>query len=152
MMAMTTTETSGSRTVLFVLSRVVGAALLGAMGGIHVYLWAQGYKSIALIGILFLLNGIGGGVLMLGTLATPNRFLALVAALGSLFTLGTLAALLLSLTTGLFGFQESMAAPLVTTTIVVEAAGVLVLAALAAFAFRAFGLLGNVSNGSGVKV
>lgn len=142
-MAMATETTSAGRTVLFVLSRVVGAGLLGAMAGIHVYLWVQGYKVVPVIGPLFLLNGIGGGVLAVATLATPNRFLGLIAALGSLFTLGSLGALALSLTVGLFGFQESMVAPLVTTSILVESAGVLVLAALAVLGVRAFGLVGS---------
>jgi hypothetical protein len=131
----TATGLSTSRTVLFVLGRVVGAGLLGAMAGIHVYLWEDGYRTVSTIGPLFLINGIVGALLVIAVLVTPGRWLGWLSALSALFTLGTLGALALSLTTGLFGFTESMVAPLVTTTIVVEAAGVVELAALAALAW-----------------
>jgi hypothetical protein len=124
-----------SRTVTLILLRIVGAGLLAAMAAIHLYLWADGYRSVPTIGLLFMLNGIGGGILTLAVLAAPKRFLAIVAALSSLFTLGTLGALILSLTVGLFGFLESMAAPLATTTLIVESLGVVVLAGLAVYAF-----------------
>ena len=50
----------------------------------------------------------------------------------ALFTAGTLAALLASLTGDVFGFKECLGAPLVVTTIIVEAAGTVVLTALTA--------------------
>lgn len=121
------------------LLRAVGAGLLLAMGGIHWWLWAyDSYQEINIIGPLFLLNAIGGAVLAIAVLATPRRFLVAVAALSWLFTVGTLLALVLSLTLpgGLFGFTEFIGAPLVTTAIGVEAAGILELAALAVVARR----------------
>jgi hypothetical protein len=112
--------------------RIVGAGLVGAMAGIHLYLWTQGYQDVPTVGPLFLLNGIVGAVLTVAVPVMPARPLPFVAALTALFTAGTLGALVLSLTIGLFGFVETLATPLVPTTIVVESAGVLVLAALAA--------------------
>jgi hypothetical protein len=126
------------RAVTLVALRILGAGLLGAMAGIHLYLWTQGYQDVPTIGPLFLLNGIIGALLTIGVLAaptTPVTLLPAVAAAATLFTAGTLGALVLSLTVGLFGFVESLATPLVPSTIGVEAAGVLVLAALAGVSF-----------------
>lgn len=123
------------RSVLILL-RIVGAGLLLAMAGIHFYLWLDaGYRTISLIGPLFLLNTIGGVVLALALLAVPARLLTVTATLSALFTLGTLGALLLSLTpSGLFNFQESMLAPLVPATMWVESIGVVELVVLTVLA------------------
>jgi hypothetical protein len=105
----------------------LGALLLLAMGGIHLYLVVfSGFDG--LIGTLFILNAIGGLVLAVAILASPRRFLFLVSLLSLLFMAGTLAALLISLTpAGFLGVREQMSAQLVTETIVVEAVGTLVL-------------------------
>ena len=60
--------------------------------------------------------------------------LPVAAALGALLCLGTLGALLVSTTVGLFGFVESTKAQLWWTSFWVEAAGFVVLAWLAAAA------------------
>lgn len=127
-----TSRTGGYRTPLVVLLQIVGAGLLLAMAGIHFYLWLEsGYRDIMPIGPLFLANTVGGVLLAVALLATPRRYFTLVALLSLLFDAGTLAALGISLTSsGLFGFQESIQAPLVPTTIWVEGAGVVVLLVL----------------------
>lgn len=134
-----------ARSLALTALRIGGAGLVGAMAGIHLYLWTQGYQDVPTIGVLFLLNGIAGAVLAVAVLATPARPLPLVAAVTALFTAGTLGALVLSLTVGLFGFVESLATPLVPSTIAVESAGVLVLAALTALS--AGSLLGRRPGG-----
>ncbi|MFE0650968.1 hypothetical protein ACFVZH_20505 [Streptomyces sp. NPDC059534] len=111
--------------------RLAAAGLTATMGAIHLSLWTDGYRDLATIGGLFLLNGILGCLLAAALLLTPYRWLGLVAATTALFTAGTLGALFLSLTTGLFGFQESADAELVRPTVAVETAGVLVLTTLA---------------------
>ncbi len=116
--------------------RIVGAALLAATAGIHLDLWLDGYRDIETIGPMFLLNVVAGFGLALLLLVTPHRFLPWVAALGALASLGTLGALLLSTTVGLFGFVESTAAPLWWESFWVELAGVVVLGALAILAAR----------------
>lgn len=116
--------------------RVVGAVLLAAMGWIHLDLWLDGYQNIDVIGPAFLLNTIGGFGLAALLLVTPRRFLPWVAALGALFCVGTLGALIVSTTVGLFGFIESTAAPLWWESFWVELAGFVVLAALAVLAAR----------------
>jgi hypothetical protein len=116
--------------------RLVGAALLVAMGWIHLHLYNTGYRTVATIGPLFLLNAVLGAVAALVVLVVPRRWLGWASLVGAVLQASTLGALLLSLTVGLFGFHESTKAPLVTTTIVVELAGAVVLLALAVREFR----------------
>src|SRR5689334_5693262 len=113
----TTTRPAGAPPAVAVTVRLVGAALLLAMAGIHLYLWQTGYKDIHLIGPAFLLNAILGALAAVAVLLTPRRWLAWICLLAGLLELGTLGALLLSLTVGLFGFFESWSAPLATWTI-----------------------------------
>jgi predicted lipoprotein with Yx(FWY)xxD motif len=104
--------------------RVTGAGLLIAAAVIHLDLYLTGYRSIPVIGGLFLLQvivGFGVGVVML---ATGSR---VAAAAGALFALATLGGYLLSVWSGLFGFTE------IRTTAGI-AAGVIEVAAFAALA------------------
>ena len=128
---MTGSHTAAGAHIELGIERVLGAALLAAMGGLHLYLWLNGYSDLGLIAQLFLLNVIGSGLLALVLLTSPRRFLTLAAGIGSVFTLGTLLALVLSLTVSLLGFREDLHAHLVPTTLVVESAGTLMLAVLA---------------------
>lgn len=107
--------------------RIVGAALLVTMGAIHLKLWFDGYRSVPWIGPLFLVNAVLGALAALAVLLTPTRWFGWISLLAGLLMLGTLGGLLLSLTVGLFGFYESMSAPLVVPTIAVESAGAVVL-------------------------
>ena len=118
-------------TAMTLAGRLVGAALLAGMAGIHLYLYLDGYRTVRTIGPLFLLNTGLGGLAMLAVLVAPRRWLGWASLAGALLQAGTLGALLLSLTVGLLGFRESTNAPLVTPTIVVELAGAIVLVALA---------------------
>jgi len=125
---------TGNSTGLLWGLRIVGALLLAAMGWIHLDLWLDGYDNIDVIGPAFLLNVIAGFGLAALLLVTPRRFLHLFAALGALFCLGTLGALLISTWWGLFGFKETTAASLWWESFWVELAGFVVLAALATLA------------------
>lgn len=116
--------------------RLVGAVLLAVMGWLHLDLWLDGYRNIDVIGPAFMLNAIAGFGLALLLLVAPRRLVWLVAALGALTALGTLAGLLLSTTVGLFGFVETTAAPLWWESFWVEVAAVVVLAVLAVEARR----------------
>jgi hypothetical protein len=118
------------------LLRLVGAALLVAIAVIHAYLWQQGYDGIEVIGPAFLVQtvlGIGGALLLL---VAPPRWVTWAALLGAAFAAGSLAALVVSTTVGLFGFVETTAATLWWESFWVEAAAVVVLAALAVLARR----------------
>jgi hypothetical protein len=128
-------STRPSTTVLWGL-RIVGAALLAVMGWIHLDLWLTGYRTIAVIGPAFLLNVIAGFGLAVLLLVTPRQFLPWVATLGALTCLGTLTALVVSTTVGLFGFVETTAASLWWESLWVEIATVVVLAVLAVVSAR----------------
>ena len=118
----------GSGAVVWAL-RLLGAVLLLAISAIHFYLWSEGYDGIDVIGPAFLLQsvlGVGGAGLLL---ITPARWLHRVAALDWLFAAGSLAALLISTTVGLFGFVETTTATLWWETLWVEIAAIVVLGA-----------------------
>jgi predicted lipoprotein with Yx(FWY)xxD motif len=113
--------------------RAAGAGLLIAAGAIHLDLYLTGYRTIPVIGWLFLLQVIAAFGLGLAVLATGGRPVIagrLVAAGGAGFALATLGGYLLSVWAGLFGFRE------VRTTAGVVA-GVIEVAAFAALAVLA---------------
>ncbi|SFO43329.1 hypothetical protein SAMN05660359_03442 [Geodermatophilus obscurus] len=134
----TATRTPRTGTAIAVL-RLAGAALLAAIAVIHVHLWQQGYSGIDVIGPAFLVQsvlGFGGALLLLGA---PPRLVPWAAALGAAFAAGSLAALLLSTTVGLFGFVETTLATLWWESFWVEAAAVVVLLVLAVLTARRAG-------------
>lgn len=106
--------------------RVASAVALLAMGGIHVYLVFDGVGG--LLGALFVLNGIGAVVLATAMTVVRGRLLLLATVLSLLFMIGTLLALVLALTVGLFGIHEVLSFTLVPATLVVESVGAVVLA------------------------
>ncbi|NEM08661.1 hypothetical protein [Geodermatophilus normandii] len=134
------TATRTSRTgVAIALLRLAGAALLAAIAVIHGYLWQQGYSGIDVIGPAFLVQavlGVGGALLLLGV---PPRLVPWAATLGALFAAGSLAALVVSTTVGLFGFVETTAATLWWESFWVEAAAVVTLVALVILTTRRAG-------------
>jgi hypothetical protein len=114
--------------------RILSALALLAMSGIHLYLVFDGVGGV--LGVLFVLNAIGGLFLAVAVLAAPRRFLLLASLLSLLFMVGTLLALVLALTVGLFGITETLDFTLVPTTLVVESIGVIVLAVTTVLAYR----------------
>jgi predicted lipoprotein with Yx(FWY)xxD motif len=117
---------AGSRR-LGLLLRIAGTWLLWATAGLHLDLYLTGYRTIPVIGWLFLLQVIAGLGLGALVLVTGSR---LAAAAGALFALSTLGGYLLSVQFGLFGFRE------VRTTAGIVA-GIIEVAAFAAFAVYA---------------
>jgi hypothetical protein len=116
--------------------RVVGAGLLLGIAGIHAYLWQQGYREIDVIGPAFLLQSVLGGAGAVAVLLAPRRLLPGAAVLGAVFAVGSLIALVLSTTVGLFGFVESTQAQYWWESLWVESAAAVVLTALAVLAWR----------------
>ena len=107
-----------------------GALLMLASAVIHVRLWADGgYQGIAVIGPLFLAQGVAA-ILLAVALGVFRRLGLIMAGAGLLAA--TAVGLLLSVHVGLFGFQESMAAPYAGMSLVVEFAGAVLLAVAAA--------------------
>lgn len=82
-----------------------GLAAAGALlsAAVHLDLYAGGFRDIATIGPLFMLNAIAGLAIGLVLLCWPHWLPALAAA-G--FGVATLVAFYLSVTIGLFGWQE----------------------------------------------
>ncbi len=115
--------------------RVLGATLLAAMAGIHLYLWGVRYRYIDWLGPLFLVKVLAGVLLGLAVTSVLRRWLAAVAALGALLQAGTLAGLVLLVWVGVFGFLESTRATLFWPSVFVEVAGAVVLAVLAVLAY-----------------
>jgi len=104
--------------------RVAGAGLLVWIGIIHWLLWHDGYKFIPTSGPFFLVDAIAGVLLAVLVLAWPRPLVGLVSA-G--FVASTIAALLISLQFGLFGFHESTSASYVGLSLVIEPVAVLIL-------------------------
>ncbi len=104
--------------------RLIGAGLLVATGAIHLDLYLTGYRTIPMIGWLFLLQVIVAFFLAAAVGLIGSR---LAAAAGALFALATLGGYLLSIWFGLFNFREIR-----TTAGIV--AGVLEVAAFAVLA------------------
>jgi predicted lipoprotein with Yx(FWY)xxD motif len=120
--------------------RVAGAGLLIAAGAIHLDLYLTGYRTIPVIGWLFLLQVIAAFGLGLAVLAIGGRRAGiagrLAAAAGAGFALATLGGYLLSVWTGLFGFTEVRTTAGIVAG-VIEVAAFAVLAALALAPARA---------------
>ncbi len=107
--------------------RIAGAALLGWIGWMHWVLWQQeGYKHIPTSGPFFLVDAIAAVLLAIALLAWPRPLIGLASA-G--FTASTILALVISLTVGLFGFNESMSANYVVEALVLECVAVVILLA-----------------------
>lgn len=107
-----------------------GALLALGSGIIHLRLWADGgYQGIAVIGPLFLVQGVAGALLAVA-LAGFRRLWLMVA--GAALLAATASGLLLSVYVGLFGFRDSLAAPYAGMSLAEEVAGVVLLVAAAA--------------------
>jgi predicted lipoprotein with Yx(FWY)xxD motif len=108
--------------------RLAGAGLLIASGAIHLDLYVTGYRSIPVIGRLFLFQVIAAFVLAVVVLASGSR---LAAAAGAGFAVATLGGYLLSVWIGLFGFKEVRTTAGIVAGLI-EVAAFAVLAILAA--------------------
>src|SRR3954468_15376071 len=113
--------------------RVLGAALLAGNGWVHWHLDDIGYATVPTIGPLFRLNAVLAVLLAVAVLVTPMPWWRYACAAGALLQIGTLAGLGLRRTVGIMGFTESLDAPDLPLSVIVEAAGfvVLVIGALA---------------------
>ena len=119
--------------VLWVM-RILSAVLLLAAGGIHLFLVFWGVGGI--LGVMFVVNGIGGILLAVAMLVLRGRLLQLATVLSLLFMIASLLALILALTVGLFGITETWDFMLVPQTVIVESIGVVVLAVTTVVMFR----------------
>ena len=115
---------------------LAGAVLVLLSGLIHLKLWVNGgYQDISVIGPLFLAQGIVG-ILLAVALAVFRRLWLVLAGAG--YCIATAAGLLISVNFGLFGFQDSLAVPYATSSMIEEfiGGGVLLVAAAVFLAAR----------------
>jgi hypothetical protein len=123
-----------SRQVFVRTMRVLSAIVLFAIAGIHLFLVFDGVGGV--LGVSFVVNAVAGVVLGIGMLALHGTLLRVAAVLSLLFIVGTMLALILALTVGLFGIRETWGFTLVPQTIVVESIGIVVLGLTLAAALR----------------
>jgi hypothetical protein len=107
---------------------VLGAALVAWSGAIHLHLWIVGYRHIRIIGPLFLAQAISAFIIALAVVVSRWASAALV---GAALLASTSAGLLLSAWRGVFGFQDSLGSPFAGLSLLVEGAGIVVLAGAA---------------------
>jgi hypothetical protein len=125
--------------------QVLSALLLLTMGGIHLYLAIKGAGSLE---TSFVLNAVGGLVLAIAIVVLRGRLLLLASVLSTLFMAGTLLALVLALTVGLFGIGEVLSYRPVPPTLAVESIGTIVLAVTTVLLYRT--MRGSLTRSRGV--
>jgi hypothetical protein len=125
--------------------RYVGALALLAMAVIHLEQYASAdYYDIPTIGTLFLLNFIGGTALAVGLMSPLERIangrfrplVVLLALAGAAMAAVSIAFLLISENTTLFGFHESGYRPAIVLALISEGVAAVCLGAFAAMRRR----------------
>jgi hypothetical protein len=127
--------------------RVLSVLFLLTMGGIHLYLALKGAGSLE---TPFWLNAVGGLVLAVAIVVLRGRLLLLASVLSTLFMAGTLLALVLALTVGLFGIHEVLSYQPAQITLVVESIGTIVLAVTTALLYQT--MRGRLTQSRAVRV
>lgn len=124
------TASGATATVCF----VAGALLMLGLGYLHFHLWQSlGYRHIPKIGPLFLVQSVGALLLGLSLLALRRVWVAFV---GTVFVVSTMLGFLVSVTHGLFGFQDSWSAPFAAESFVLDIAVAVVLLVAVALCLR----------------
>ena len=99
-------------------ANVAGATMLVATGEIHGYLFlAQGYHAVPIIGPLFAVQAVAALALGLVLVGPARRSLRLA---GAALAASSAGGFLLSDAVGLFGFDDTFAAPRAVLALVVE--------------------------------
>ena len=117
-------------TITKLATRIALSASLAVSGGVHAYLYVNGYRDIPTVGPAFLLQGSAFCALAVLILVGGPAWLRLAAAIGAA---GSLLAFALSRTVGLFGFTETgwQPAPYAIISVVAEVLTILIVAATA---------------------
>ena len=104
-----------------------GAFITVYSGYLHLYLWGRQpypYRAIPTIGPLFLIQGIVAILIGLLVIATRRLYAVL---LGAGLMVVSVAALVIDVEVGMFGFQDSWQVPYATSTLYEEIVGAVVL-------------------------
>jgi hypothetical protein len=113
------------RPASFWLLYLIDAGLLVASGLIHLHLWDIAYRHVKTLDQLFLVQVAACLVLAIALLATRHL---LVVAAAWLLMAGTIVGFLLARSVGIFGFKLTFTSGLANTVLIVEIAGVIMLA------------------------
>ena len=107
--------------------RYLGALATLVVGAVHLQQYADFIADVPTIGVLFLLNGLGAGVLAI-MLVTRGAVLGAVGALG--LSASALVSLMISMSDrGLFDYIEPAFRPAVVVSVAAEVAAIVLLAA-----------------------
>ena len=121
-----------------------GAACAVYSGYIHLYLWGRQqypYRDIPTIGPLFLVQGVVA--ILIGLLIIISRRVGALL-IGAGLMVVSVAALVIDVEVGMFGFKDSWAVPYVKSTLYEEIAGAVLL--LVAAGFLAYSVLPGLSR------
>jgi hypothetical protein len=127
---------AASRRAVATVLIVVGALATAWSGVVHLKLWNQhnGYRQLAVVGNMFLLQGIACLVLALAVVVLRRLVVVLLAAVLMAASIG---GLVISLRRTLFGYHEYGDAPYVGASLVVESVAVVAFVAAAIVAVTA---------------
>jgi hypothetical protein len=114
-----------SSSALMWLLYLADAGLLVASGLIHLHLWDIAYRHVATLDVLFLVQVALCALAAVALLVTRHLLAVLAAAA---LMAGTIVGFLLARTVGIFGFKLTFSSGLANTVLVVEVAGVILLA------------------------
>jgi len=107
--------------------RYLGALATIVVGGVHLQQYADFIADVPTIGVLFVLNALGAGVLAI-MLVTRRAVLAAIGAIG--LSAGALVSVMISMTDGgLFDYTEPTFRSAVVVSIAAEVAAIVLLAA-----------------------
>jgi hypothetical protein len=119
--------------------RYAAAALVLVVGLVHLQQYVDFISEIPTIGVLFLLNAAGGAGLAVA-LIWPDRTLSRLAALGGIgLCVGSLVAIVLAMSGGIFDYQEPNWRGPVVLSVIVEVAALPALLGYLALERRARG-------------
>jgi hypothetical protein len=104
---------------------ICDAALLVASGLIHLHLWDIAYRNVATLDVLFLVQ-VAACILLAIALLVTRHLLVVLASLALMA--GTIVGFVLADTVGIFGFKIPVTTSLAVTVLIVEIAGVILLA------------------------
>jgi hypothetical protein len=129
----TRTPSRSRHSALMWLLFLCDAALLVTSGLIHLHLWDIAYRHVKTLDVLFLVQVVM--CLLAAILLLVTRHLLVVLGSAALMA-GTIAGFELARTSGIFGFHLTFSSGLADTVLVVEAAGVVMLALTAWLQWR----------------
>ena len=117
-----------------------GGALIVTTAAIHLHLWLSGYRFVPTLGDLFMAQAVTGFALGLALVVDRRPALAVA---GAGYMAASAIGLILSDTVGFVGIHDTFSAPWATPALVVELAGLVLMAATVGAVMAAAGRRGR---------